>query len=117
MTPRFALSASLFFAPIRALPALRARLAMPQGGLSQGGLSRGGLRLPPRRPAGFALGEAPRPHRHAGAAYGAARHWLAAAWRRHRSRQFIAQLDPHMLRDIGVTYAEAEHEANRPFWR
>ncbi|MDE2514419.1 MAG: DUF1127 domain-containing protein [Rhodospirillales bacterium] len=107
MTLRFALSASLFFAPIRALPALRARLATPQGGLG----------LPPRRPAGFALGEAPRPRRQGWAAGVAARNWLAAAWRRHRSRQFIGQLDPHLLRDIGVTYAEAEHEANRPFWR
>ncbi len=42
---------------------------------------------------------------------------LAAAWRRHRSRARLAQLDPHLLRDIGITYAEAEQEANKPFWR
>jgi uncharacterized protein YjiS (DUF1127 family) len=39
------------------------------------------------------------------------------AWRRHRSRQALAQLDARLLRDIGVTYAEAENEANKPFWR
>jgi uncharacterized protein YjiS (DUF1127 family) len=42
---------------------------------------------------------------------------IAAAWRRHRSRVRIATLDAHLLRDIGVTYAEAENEANKPFWR
>jgi len=26
-------------------------------------------------------------------------------------------LDGHLLRDIGVTYAEAEQETNKPFWR
>ncbi|MEO9189072.1 MAG: DUF1127 domain-containing protein [Acetobacteraceae bacterium] len=39
------------------------------------------------------------------------------AWRRYRSRLAIARLDGHLLRDIGVTYAEAEHEANKPFWQ
>jgi uncharacterized protein YjiS (DUF1127 family) len=38
------------------------------------------------------------------------------AWRRHRSRVMLAELDPHLLKDIGVTYAEAENEANKPFW-
>lgn len=42
---------------------------------------------------------------------------LRAAWRRHRSRQQIADLDSHLLKDIGVTFAEAEAEANKPFWR
>jgi uncharacterized protein YjiS (DUF1127 family) len=42
---------------------------------------------------------------------------LRAAWRRYRSRQNIAQLDGHMLKDIGVSFAEAETEANKPFWR
>lgn len=42
---------------------------------------------------------------------------LRAAWRRQRSRSRIAGLDAHLLKDIGVTYAEAEHEANKPFWR
>ena len=43
--------------------------------------------------------------------------WVQTAWRRYRSRQRIARLDGHALRDIGVTYAEAEAEANKPFWR
>ncbi len=42
---------------------------------------------------------------------------VQAAWRRHRSRMALAQLDGHLLRDIGVTFAEAENEANKPFWR
>ena len=42
---------------------------------------------------------------------------LRMAWGRHRSRRRIAQLDPQMLKDIGVSYAEAEAEANKPFWR
>ena len=42
---------------------------------------------------------------------------LAVAWRRQRSRRRIAHLDAHALKDIGVSYAEAEAEANRPFWR
>jgi uncharacterized protein YjiS (DUF1127 family) len=42
---------------------------------------------------------------------------VRAAWRRYRSRQNIAQLDGHMLKDIGVSFAEAEAEANKPFWR
>lgn len=40
-----------------------------------------------------------------------------AAWRRQRSRARIAGLDTHLLADIGVSHAEAEHEANKPFWR
>ena len=39
------------------------------------------------------------------------------AWRRYRSRQRITQLDSHLLKDIGVSFAEAEAEANKPFWR
>jgi uncharacterized protein YjiS (DUF1127 family) len=42
---------------------------------------------------------------------------MRASWRRYRSRQNIAQLDSHMLKDIGVSFAEAEAEANKPFWR
>jgi uncharacterized protein YjiS (DUF1127 family) len=42
---------------------------------------------------------------------------VRAAWRRYRSRQGITQLDSHMLKDIGVSFAEAEAEANKPFWR
>jgi uncharacterized protein YjiS (DUF1127 family) len=49
-----------------------------------------------------------------------ARHsWLARVreWRRRRrSRTLIVQLNDHLLKDIGITYAEAELEANKPFW-
>jgi uncharacterized protein YjiS (DUF1127 family) len=41
---------------------------------------------------------------------------LYAAWRRHRTRSCLADLDAHLLKDIGVSYAEAEAEANKPFW-
>jgi len=42
---------------------------------------------------------------------------LHAVLRRHRSRRRIAALDAHALKDIGVSFAEAEAEANKPFWR
>ena len=42
---------------------------------------------------------------------------LRSAWRRYRSRQCITRLDRHLLKDIGVSFAEAEAEANKPFWR
>lgn len=33
-----------------------------------------------------------------------------------RSRQALARLDGHLLRDIGLEPAAAQHEAQRPFW-
>lgn len=42
---------------------------------------------------------------------------IRTAWRRYRSRQRIETLDRHALKDIGVSFAEAEMEANKPFWR
>ena len=47
----------------------------------------------------------------------ALRGWLRVAWQRHRSRQLLACMDARALRDIGLTYADAEEEANKPFWR
>lgn len=41
---------------------------------------------------------------------------LRRAWRRHRSRNCLARMDSHMLKDIGLTYAKAEAELNKPFW-
>lgn len=41
---------------------------------------------------------------------------LRAAWRRRQTRRCLAELDAHALKDIGVTYSEAEAEANKPFW-
>jgi uncharacterized protein YjiS (DUF1127 family) len=42
---------------------------------------------------------------------------IRAVWRRYRSRQRIADLDGHLLKDIGVSFAEAETEANKRFWQ
>ncbi len=38
-------------------------------------------------------------------------------YRRWQQRQHLAGLDAHLLRDIGVTHAEAIREAGKPFWR
>jgi uncharacterized protein YjiS (DUF1127 family) len=39
-------------------------------------------------------------------------------WRRRKNgRLELARLDERMLRDIGLTRAEADHEINKPFWR
>ena len=35
----------------------------------------------------------------------------------YRSRQQLAQLDDNALRDIGISYEEAKHESQRPFWK
>jgi len=42
---------------------------------------------------------------------------LRAVLRRQRSRRRIGALDAHALKDIGISFAEAEAEANKPFWR
>lgn len=39
-------------------------------------------------------------------------HWIAL-W---RSRRALARLEPHMLRDIGVTHSQASAEVARPLW-
>ena len=44
------------------------------------------------------------------------RAWLREWRRRRRSRTLLANLDSHMLKDIGITYAEAEYEVNKLFW-
>lgn len=54
---------------------------------------------------------------HPGRRSGGTGTFLRTLWRRYRSRQRIALLDAHALRDIGVSFAEAEAEANKPFWR
>lgn len=95
------------FATPRSTVARQGELGTPgKGRLQQGGL--GQVRLPGigrGRFGGFRRG------------VGETRAWLLRAWRRYRSRQGIAGLDARMLRDIGVSYAEAEDEANKPFWR
>ena len=43
---------------------------------------------------------------------------LLLLWqRRWQQRQHLAELDAHLLRDIGVTPREAFREASKPFWR
>ena len=42
---------------------------------------------------------------------------VVAAYRRHRTRAALAGLEAYMLKDIGVSPAEAEYEANKRFWR
>lgn len=42
---------------------------------------------------------------------------MREAYRLSRSRKYLARLDDHGLKDIGVSRAEAEHEINKPFWR
>jgi uncharacterized protein YjiS (DUF1127 family) len=45
---------------------------------------------------------------------------LAALLRMHErwhQRQDLRELDDHLLRDIGITRAQARREASKPFWR
>jgi uncharacterized protein YjiS (DUF1127 family) len=37
--------------------------------------------------------------------------------RRHRDRIHLMGLDERMLRDIGVSLADVEREASKPFWK
>lgn len=41
---------------------------------------------------------------------------LAAFWRAWETRRQLAELDPRMLRDIGVTEGEALREVSRAPW-
>lgn len=38
--------------------------------------------------------------------------WMERAQDRHR----LEQLDPHLLKDIGLTRADVAREASKPFW-
>ncbi len=42
--------------------------------------------------------------------------WLARFWRAYDTRRQLAELDPHLLRDIGVTPLDARIEAARRPW-
>ena len=42
---------------------------------------------------------------------------LATWQRRHRDRLHLLSLDDHMLHDIGISLADVEQEASKPFWR
>lgn len=41
---------------------------------------------------------------------------LLAYWDLYRQRRSLASLDDHMLRDLGMTRDQAQHEADRPVW-
>ena len=41
---------------------------------------------------------------------------LASALRVRRERRLLLQLDEHMLKDLGLSAADAYAEANRSFW-
>lgn len=43
--------------------------------------------------------------------------WCYAAAERRRQRHFLATLDAHALRDIGLTQAQAERECAKSFWQ
>jgi uncharacterized protein YjiS (DUF1127 family) len=43
---------------------------------------------------------------------------LLASWRRRaRERAQLREMSERLLRDIGVTRAQASEEAGKPFWR
>jgi uncharacterized protein YjiS (DUF1127 family) len=42
---------------------------------------------------------------------------LVSAYQRHRQRRALAQLDPRLLRDVGLTSEQARLESAKPFWR
>lgn len=75
-----------------------------------------GLRRPPPLPSADAGRIAiPGPRR--------LREWLCAAWRawrwmlmRRRTRRALVMLDDRLLRDVGLTRADARREADRPMW-
>lgn len=88
--------------------------ALADIGLSRGEAEKEARRVPwdvepPRR-----FPSRPGPHRQGRAEI--LRLHIREALRRRRSRQAITDLDARMLKDIGVSYAEAEFEANKPFW-
>jgi uncharacterized protein YjiS (DUF1127 family) len=39
--------------------------------------------------------------------------WQERARQRHR----LGEMDDHLLRDIGLSRADLEHETGKPFWR
>lgn len=40
-----------------------------------------------------------------------------AKWRQTaRTRKTLSDLDPHLLRDVGIPFEEAFREARKPFW-
>lgn len=52
-----------------------------------------------------------------GTAFAALPALIGAALDRRAQRRRLAELDPRLLRDIGITRAEALVEARKPMWR
>ena len=44
-------------------------------------------------------------------------YWCVQCSERSRQRQALAELDDHLLTDIGKTRQEAMAEATKPFWK
>lgn len=42
---------------------------------------------------------------------------LERAWRNFTTRRDLAEMDDRMLKDLGVSRAQAHFEANKPIWR
>jgi len=45
------------------------------------------------------------------------REYLVRLWQSHGERQRLADLEPRLLRDIGVDPIAARYETQRPFWQ
>jgi uncharacterized protein YjiS (DUF1127 family) len=43
--------------------------------------------------------------------------YLVKLWQSNRERRDLAELDPRLLRDIGIDPMAAAHEVERPFWQ
>lgn len=50
------------------------------------------------------------------AAFAHALHTVLRWFARSRQRRDLAELDAHLLKDIGLTPGEAAREARKPFW-
>lgn len=44
------------------------------------------------------------------------REWMSRAWRNHRTRRYLTEMDDHMLSDLGISRAQAAFEASRRMW-
>ncbi|WP_239002685.1 DUF1127 domain-containing protein [Rhodovastum atsumiense] len=42
---------------------------------------------------------------------------FAIAWRNYVTRRQLEELDDRMLKDLGISRAQAQFEASRPIWR
>ena len=42
---------------------------------------------------------------------------LARAWRNFTTRRDLAEMDERMLKDLGISRAQAHFEANQSIWR